>query len=312
MHCNTRVWKAGAMGAAAAILAILFVQNLGNWVKGLNGDFIVYGQTGSAGGPEGPGSGTGLFTGGAGSAPTMTKIIPQIAVGSFDGVTKYSTIIQVFNTGTDPVTLSGEFYKEEPGGAAGTSFPVNFTSNVSSLPTFTSAFSGVTIQPNASLILTSRSGAAGSVGWGKITGNGNISVSTVFEFRDGASDLLYSRVGVSGVTANMSKFAMARVRNVDSVLDVGFALVNTGSTAATITATLYDSSGVAVGAPQNIAVAPNGHIAKFVQQLFSLTNEPSGTNYSYVLLSSNSSQWASVALAYEGGNLTSFAIERLQ
>lgn len=314
LYSVQRIWKPGAIGFAAAIFGILFILNVGDWTKALNSSFVVYGQTAGTtaqyGGPT-AGAGTILFGGQPGT--TVTKIIPQIAVGSFDGgLTKYTTIVQVINTAATPVAVSGNFYNEEPNGAASTDFPMGFIGNVPALTTPVTSFSNVTIQPNASLVLTSASGAAGSTGWGKITGTGSISVSTVFEFRDVATDALHSRIGVASGPSWMSKFAIARMRNVASVLDVGFALVNTGTTAATITATLYDSNGVQIGRPQDIVVAGGGHIAKFVQQLFDLSAEPWGTNHYSVVLSSSSPQWASLALAYEGGNINSFAVEQLQ
>jgi len=59
-----------------------------------------------------------------------------------------------------------------------------------------------------------------------------LSISTFFELRDGASNVLYSRVGVAASPANMSGFVIPRIREVAAGLDVGFALVNTGTTAA--------------------------------------------------------------------------------
>lgn len=317
MYNARRIWRTGAIGAAVVILGILFIQNGGNWAKAVDPSFVVYGQTAAGGsapyGGQTGGAGTILF--GQQSAAAVTKIIPQVAVGSFDGgLTRYTTIVQVINTGTAPATVSGNFYMEEPNGAASSSnCPVGFTGNVTALTTPVPSFSNVTIQPNASLVLTSASSSsAGSTGWGKITSTGSISVATVFEFRDVATDTLHSRIGVASGPGWMSKFAIARMRNVASVLDVGFALVNTGSTNATITATLYDSNGVQIGRPQDIVVAGGGHIAKFVHQLFDLSVEPWGTSYSYVVLSSGSPQWASMALAYEGGSINSFAVEQLQ
>jgi hypothetical protein len=314
LYSARRIWRTGAIGVAVAILGILFISNGGDWATAIDPSFVVYGQTVGNTAPYGGqtgGAGTILF--GQQSAPAVVKVVPQIAVGSFDGgLTKYTTIVQVINTGSTPVAVSGNFYKEEPNGAPSTTFPFGFTGTVSALTNPVQSFSNVTIQPNASLVLTSSSSGPGSTGWGNITSTGSISVSTVFEFRNVATDGLYSRIGVASAPAGISKFAIARMRNVESVLDVGFALVNTGTADATITATLYDSNGVQVGRPKDMVIAGGGHIAKFVQQLFDLSAEPWGTSYSYVVLNSGSAQWAAMALAYEGGSINSFAVEQLQ
>jgi hypothetical protein len=294
---------------------MLFILNIGNWSSTLDSSFVVHGQT--AGGNSAPyarpnAGGTILF-GQNGEPVGVLKVVPQIAVGSFDGgLTRYTTTVQIVNTGNSVAAVSGNFYKEQPNGAAGTDFPIGFTGNISGLGNPAPAFSNVLIQPNASLVLTSSSNGPGSTGWGKITSTGNISVTTVFEFREGETNDLRSRIGVASSASDMSKFTIARVRNVASVLDVGFALVNTGTTNATVTATLYDSNGVQVGAPRDIVIAGQGHTARFVHELFNLSGEPAGTSYSNMVLSSNSPQWASMALAFEGGNMNSFSVERLE
>jgi hypothetical protein len=301
-----RIWKRAAF-TGAAFLTLLIVLNLKDWSGAFDSSFVVYGQTAGGAGQLGPGGV--LF----GSQSSGTRIIPQIAVGSFDGgLTNYATIVQVTNTGTTAAMLTGTFYKEEANGAPSTTFPFGFTGNTAALADPVPSFSNVLVQPNATVVLTSASSGPGATGWGKITSTGSISVSTVFEFRDVATGTLHSRIGVVSGSAEMSKFTIARMRNVASVFDVGFALVNTGTTDAVITATLYDVNGVQVGSPENIVVAANGHVAKFVQQLFNLSGEPAGTSYSHVVLSSGSPQWASMALAYEGGSINSFAVEQLQ
>ena len=73
---------------AAGVLG--FVSVVGNWTDALDAEFLVFGQTG--------GTGTGTGGGGTGQTggTTITKIIPQVAAGSFDGgATTFSTTIQV-------------------------------------------------------------------------------------------------------------------------------------------------------------------------------------------------------------------------
>src|SRR5205814_84858 len=85
----------------------------------------------------------------------------------------------------------------------------------------------------------------GVVAWGQITACRSLSVSTFFELRDARTNVLYSRVGVEASPANMSTFLIPRIREVSAGLDVGIALVNTGSagTKATLHAELRNASG---------------------------------------------------------------------
>src|ERR1043166_9408077 len=81
---------------ALLILAGLFLQRAAEWQKGLTGDFIVYGQTG------GPGLIPSGFTG---------KVIPDVAAGTLGNIT-YSTHIQVVNSGSSTVHVSGNFFND--------------------------------------------------------------------------------------------------------------------------------------------------------------------------------------------------------
>jgi hypothetical protein len=292
MNFDNRVWRTGLIAVIAAGVFGILVFRLAERTR-TTGEFGLYGQT---------------------ALPTaaITKILPQIAVGSFDGgLTKYTTIIQITNPGATTVTVSGNFYKEEPNAAAGTSFPFSFATNRTSPSTITGSFSSVAVAPNASLILTGASSNEGNVGWCRITSTGSISVATVFELRDGATDVLYSRAGVAASAGDMKTFIIPRLRNYATGLDVAFALVNTGATSAAITATLYNSSGDQVGSPQTLTVAGLGHTTKFAAQLFNLlSGEANGS--SYIRFSSSSGQWAAMALAFEGAISTSFPVERLE
>jgi hypothetical protein len=105
----------------------------------------------------------------------------------------------------------------------------------------------------------------------------------------------------------MSRFSIPRVRNVDSGLDVGFALVNTGTSAATINATLRSATGTAL-ATKSLTLGAGAHTSTFARDFFALTAESAGTNYSYMAFESSSAQFAATALAIEGGSLSSFPV----
>jgi len=153
--------------------------------------------------------------------------------------------------------------------------------------------------------------AAGAIGWGKITSCGSVTVSTFFELRDGVTNVLYSRVGVAASSATMTKFVIPRVRDVTAGLDVAFALVNTGTSSATLTAVLSDASGNTL-ATKPIIMGAGAHQALFTQQFFGLTNEPTGRNYHYITFTGSSASFAAIALAFEGANQSSFPVDALQ
>lgn len=162
---------------------------------------------------------------------------------------------------------------------------------------------------------TATTPSTGAIAWGKITSCGNLSISTFFELRDGATNILYGRVGVAASPANMQSFVIPRVRDVAAGLDVAFALVNTASTPATLTATLKDATGATI-ATKPVTMTGGAHQALFTQQFFFGTGAeptlPTGKNYHYVSFSSSSASFAAIALAFEGGSQTSFPVDVLQ
>src|SRR5437867_1298721 len=102
MNYNKRILKTGALAAAVTVAFAVFVYRAAEWSRGLNPENLVLGQGGGGVAPVPAGTNT------------TTKIIPQIAIGSFDrGLTKYITVIQIVNSGASPVAVTGDFYKED-------------------------------------------------------------------------------------------------------------------------------------------------------------------------------------------------------
>ena len=314
------IWRTGLLAAVITVVGAALVMSGGDWVKGLDSGFIALGQTGTTTPPvttTGCGATTGTSTGTASGTTTtttcITKIIPQIAAGSFDGnATKYSTTIEIVNTGTTAATLTGNFYVPASGAAS----TMAFTSNITAATVTSGALASTSLNPGAILVLTAGTTAAttpatGTVSWGKIVSTGSVSIATFFEIRDGSTSTLYGRVGVAASASNMSKFLIPRVRNVASGFDVAFALVNTGSTTANFTATLKDANGTTLSTKTS-TLAANAQTALFASQFFALTGEPTGTSYSYIVVESTSASFAAIALAFEGANATSFPVEQLQ
>ena len=244
----------------------------------------------------------------------VTKIIPQVAVGTFDGgLTKYSTVIEIVNPNPISVTVEGNFYKED-----GTAANLTLATNSTAMPTISNGtLPQVTLDPNKVLIISAGTTAAttpstGTIAWARLVTSGAVSSATFFELRDGRTSALQSRVGVQASPTNMAKFVIPRVRNVAAGLDVGFALVNTAVTSASLTVTLKDAAGGTIAA-RSLTMPGSSHRALFTVEFFELTNEPNGTNYNYIVFDAGSAaQFAAVALAFEGAAQTSLPVDVLR
>src|SRR5262249_31375860 len=128
----------------------------------------------------------------AASGPKLSgdtvKVIPQVAIGSFDsGVTRYSTIVEVVNAGATDATVSGAFYKED-----GNFSPVAMTTNLEGHASFTGNLDALTLPAGHVLVISAGTTPAttpdaGMLGWGRLTATGPVSISTFFEVRDGTT-----------------------------------------------------------------------------------------------------------------------------
>ena len=310
---NKRILKTGALAVAMTVVFAIFAFRVADWTKGLSSDFVVYGQAGS--GSSGGSRGTGGST---------TKVVAQIASGNYGDVEprNYATIIEIANPGTTTVTVSGNFYKE-----TGAASDLPYTVNVTNLTITNGSFANYSLPAGAILVISTgtasqNSPAVGTTNWGKITASGMVSVTSFFELRHSESKQLFARVGVPASRPDLSSFVIGRVREKQlpssalADIDMGFALVNTGSAPTLVTVTVKDANGLTVGTPKLVALAAGQHIANFVSLLFSDFNETAGLGrqYQYVKFDTGSSPAtvAATGLAIEGGSLTSFPVDVLQ
>ena len=301
---NKRILKTAALAVAMTVVFAIFAFRAADWTKGLNSEFIVYGQ--------------------AGSGSSGGKVVAQIASGNFGDVEPraYGTIMEVVNPGTAAITISGNFYNEN-----GTAATIPYTSSASNLTITNGAFSNYSLPAGAILVISTgttsgNTPTTGTTNWGKFTSSGNISVTTFFELRNSLTKQLFARVGVAASPANLGSFMIARVREKQlpnsglNDIDTGFAIVNTGSASTLATVTIKDSTGATVGTPKVIALSPGQHVANFVSLLFSDLNETAGAGrqYQYVRFDVGSSPatLAATGLAIEGGNLSSFPVDTIQ
>ena len=276
-----------------------FVSVVGNWTKALDAEFLVFGQTG----------GTGTGTGGGGTGQTggvtITKIIPQVAAESFDGgATTFSTTIQVINVGTSAVSLTVDLFNQD-----GTASTIPFTTTNTTAPTFTGTLSSVSIPSNDAIVIQNGSVTAGTVNWARLVTDGAVTIAALFEIKD-ANGGLISRVGVPSSDADITKLLIPRLRNPDTGSSTAFAIANTGDASASVTATLY-SAGQVVGS-QILTLAAKNQTAQFAKEFFSLTNEASGDNFSFMIFESTTATLAATALVFEGNNQATFPVDKLQ
>jgi hypothetical protein len=294
---NKRTLVTASLAVVATVVFGAFMYRVAEWSSGTNGKTAGLTQTA-------------LNCSEAGSNRLeTTKVIPQMAFGSFDGgLTTYSTAIQIVNISGNAQGLAATFYKED-----GT--PLNNVTLAVGPSTLTNGvFRAVSIVKDGVLVVAGGGKeASGVIGWGKITSCGALSLSTFFELRDAKTNVLLSRVGVPASQPNMSNFVIPRIREVGTGLDVGFALVNTAASgSATVRAELKDAEGNTI-ATKDIRMAGGVHQSGFTKDLFAPLNEPKdGRTYQYVKFSSNSPTIAAIALAFEGSTQTSLPAEILQ
>lgn len=244
------------------------------------------------------------------TSDSTTRVIPQIAIGSFDsGATKYSTTVEVINTGMTDATVAGAFYKED-GDLLTTPMAASLENEVE----FTGKLPLLTLPAGHILVVSGGATPAttpvsGLIGWGKLTSTGKVNITTFYEVRDSKTDTLHSRIGIAASAPDLSRFLIPRVRT-RSGLDVAFAIVNTGTQPASIRATLKASNGDVL-ATRSITMDGGTHQALFAHQFFSLSNEKNDRDYQYIVFDADSPSFAATALAFEGGAQTSFPVDPL-
>src|SRR5215467_14488265 len=128
---NKRILKTAALAVAMTVVFAIFAFRAADWTKGLNSEFIVYGQ--------------------AGSGSSGGKVVAQIASGNYGDVEPraYGTIMEVVNPGTTAVTISGNFYNEN-----GTAATIPYTSSGSNLAITNGAFSNYSLPAGAILVIS--------------------------------------------------------------------------------------------------------------------------------------------------------------
>src|SRR5437867_3866980 len=176
--------------------------------------------------------------------------------------------MQVVNHLASPVTVSADVFSEN-----GSLSPLLMRTSDVNRPTFTGSLSALELPANGVLVITADAAPTGTALWAKFATSAALTISTVFESHDSVTNVLFGRVGVSSSEPDIQQFVIPRIRNTTSGLDTGFAIVNTGTAAATLTSTLRTAS-CAIVATDVRTFAPGQHLSVFAREYFGLTNEP--------------------------------------
>src|SRR5262245_14924868 len=124
---DRRTWKTGVLALVGTGIFGIFIFRVPQWSRTLDSKFLVHERTDVDG-----------------DSATSTRIVPQVVVGSYDGgLTKYSTTIQIVNTGGLPVNVSAAFFNQD-----GTPSTLAMQSGGDS---FTGSLPSTSVEPNAAL-----------------------------------------------------------------------------------------------------------------------------------------------------------------
>lgn len=294
-----RMSKRVAVVTGVVILGTLIVLRAVVWSGTLDPSFLVPGLSGQT---------------------FLTLVVPQIAVGTFDGGrTKYvtrmtrdrtlgSVFAEVFDSNGDVSLLT-----------CLTNDPLRPFFRGTALVGFTLPILVVTADETG---LPRPKGPFGPpipnmTDWARFQFSGSYyqrpggTITTTFEIRDGTTGALYSSVAVPYSLPNMSRFRFLRDSDADAGIDVGFAIVNTGATAAAITGSLVDAEGQTI-ASRSVTLAARRQIAQFAGEFFELKNESPGPRQLMIYFDSPSAQFAAIALSFRGGVPANVAIEQLR
>jgi hypothetical protein len=232
----------------------------------------------------------------------ITKVIPQIVRGG-----GYRTFIQIVNPGSTAVTVSASFYDKNGSASSLDIKKDDLKGNVSILP---GSMQPTRIAGGGILLLDFENVSSVETNWGFITSDAPVMITATLEVHD-ASNNLVSLVGLETSPPDMKRFVIPRVRNSATNLDVGFAVVNTGATPASIEVSLKTASNDILGS-KTLTLRPKEQTALFAYEFFQgVLRDPEGTSYSYLDFHSSSAQFAASA-TLQGPNLTGLPLERIE
>ena len=229
----------------------------------------------------------------------------MVATGVFDPAsgTQYRTSVSITNPGSSSVTLSAEFFKTD-----GTPLRGAFEARINGVSQ--DSLNSFELPPNSTATITGSSADDPASGWGRIRSSSHVTVSSFLDLNDVTTGASISRVWLSPTDTDLHRFTLPRARNSATGADAGFVIVNTGSSSANFTSTLYDENRTVL-ASKTTTLAPLQQISTTAQQYFGLSTEPSTAYHSYIMVDSDSSQLAAVAVAFDGKSFVTLPVDRI-
>lgn len=215
---------------------------------------IVFAVAGNAANGDGSSAGDYIYTATATSNPGGGGGIQfpnYLYFAQFANGNGLASMVTLTNPGSSPVTVGLSMYSDD-----GSPFNLNLAGDppVADITNFT-------IPPLGTQTLTTDGQGALMSGWLKVGYSSTLSGVVLFSAPG---------LGSTGVGDGRSLTgAITPVfRNTGTGLNTGVAVINIGSSTATVTLTLHRPDGTAAGAPVTKTVAVNGHFALFLDALF--------------------------------------------
>jgi len=213
----------------------------------------------------------------------VTIAFPQIVAGGDAGGQNYVTLVQVVNNNSSAITSHIALF-----GDNGSPLSVLFDGQGPQTTMDVKLDSGQSRQIQITL------NGPVTAGWMIVGYTPSDALTTVvLQFRSGTT--LLSEIGVNPMLDTISATDIAA--ETDAALNTGIAIVNTDTATGYVLARLWDPNSGAVVASTAITLPPNGHIAKFLTELF-----PSVPNITQIRAKVSLDGCDSSACSFAGGN----------
>ena len=186
-----------------------------------------------------------------------TGVLSQIASGG-----AWTTVMTLVNTSSAAAPVTVAFHNDD---GSALSLPVS-TTNQGATQTATTSSVTATMNPNATLLITTGQLASTVVGWADVSSS--VPVNGFAIFRTASSNSPVSEGTVPLQTLFPSTVTLAYDNTAGFVM--GVALANLSTSSATITATMWDDSGNLLST-QIITIAGSGHAAFILPTQLALT-----------------------------------------
>lgn len=180
------------------------------------------------------------------------------------------TSISLINTSSSPVTVTVNFHGDDGSALA---LPLNFTGPDGS-QSFTTSSVPATIGPNATVLIETVNQTSATLleGWAEVLGSGPVGGFAIFRYVGSGGS------ASEGTVPLQTTFPAGLILPYDNTSGfvTGMAIANLSTSAANISATIWDANGSQIGA-QSINLSGDGHGGYIVPNVFTVTAGQRGT-----------------------------------